>query len=391
MLAPFCVFAAVIAHVPTYDGCSSGCCKPPHHHTTSQVVYIRGTGGLEVHIDSSSKPFDILGHEVIDIDAVFKYEYDPSTYSLYVGCGGCMPGVDPIVVAPTTIPGYEPGVLEPFTQTSYRSVWKKEDRTFNTSVLLESGCPEQHFTIRVVDYSNRTDGSPLIWGAIIGLKESFTFVELLSFPIYIAKNHGDSWNLVGWTLYVLLPFSVLEWWAKRWAIKRYIWGGMPSPLDASMRYRPRAWFYDLAIIGFVWSAWEMFVHLLIAQSNAEFGHEFFVTLGGVIGIGIGIPFPITLASFWSMYHPTWVLAQSWWIPLEMLAAFCYLFLFGAGFYLGPAAVFLASVARTVEHFSQLRNTVYVPLMQQATVVNEYPNDKTEVATEATLPYLSLKQ
>lgn len=84
-----CCFAVdtTVAHVPTYNGCVDNCCTPPHHHTTSQVIYLRGSGGLEIHFTDDG-PFDLDGNETIDIDAVFKYEYDPSTYALYIGCGG---------------------------------------------------------------------------------------------------------------------------------------------------------------------------------------------------------------------------------------------------------------------------------------------------------------
>ena len=74
--------------MPTYDGCSDRCCTPPHHHDVSQVIYVRGSGGLEIHLESMTKPIDIAGGEILDVDAVFKYEYDQSTYSLYIGCGG---------------------------------------------------------------------------------------------------------------------------------------------------------------------------------------------------------------------------------------------------------------------------------------------------------------
>lgn len=104
------------AHVPTYGGGIEQCFTPPHHHDISQVVYIKGSGGLEVHIESQTDPFDILGNEILDVDAVFKQEYDQSTYSLYVGCGGCVATQDPIVIAPVQLDGYEPAVIEPFTQ-----------------------------------------------------------------------------------------------------------------------------------------------------------------------------------------------------------------------------------------------------------------------------------
>ena len=76
---------AVLGHVPTYG---SACTQPPHHHTTSQAVYVRGNGGLEIHIKSDSDPFDIAGNEEIDVDAVFKKKYPFNWYNLYIGCGG---------------------------------------------------------------------------------------------------------------------------------------------------------------------------------------------------------------------------------------------------------------------------------------------------------------
>ena len=73
------------AHVPTYSGGVGQCFTPPHHHSTSQVIYIKGGGGLEVHVDSLTSPFDILGGEILDVDAVFRDEVDQSTYQLFIG------------------------------------------------------------------------------------------------------------------------------------------------------------------------------------------------------------------------------------------------------------------------------------------------------------------
>ena len=50
------------------------------------------------------------------MDAVFKQEYDQSTYELRIGCGGCKALLDPVVIEPVALNGYEPGELEPFTQ-----------------------------------------------------------------------------------------------------------------------------------------------------------------------------------------------------------------------------------------------------------------------------------
>lgn len=76
---------AVLVHVPTYGGGVEGCFTPPRHHDISQVIYVRGSGGMEIHIDSLTSPFDIPGNEILDVDAVFRDEIDQSTYSLYIG------------------------------------------------------------------------------------------------------------------------------------------------------------------------------------------------------------------------------------------------------------------------------------------------------------------
>ena len=112
----FLLLLAARAHVPTYVGGTENCFSPPHHHTVSQVIYLKGSGGLELHIESPTEPFDITGGEILDVDAVFAKRYDQSTYELYIGCGGCVASQDPIVEPPLALTGYEPGTLEPFTQ-----------------------------------------------------------------------------------------------------------------------------------------------------------------------------------------------------------------------------------------------------------------------------------
>ena len=44
-------FAVFWHHVPQYDGCDHNCCHPPHDATTSQVAYLKGSGGVEFDID----------------------------------------------------------------------------------------------------------------------------------------------------------------------------------------------------------------------------------------------------------------------------------------------------------------------------------------------------
>ena len=186
---------ALFGHVPTYGGGVENCFTPPHHHDTSQVIYIKGSGGLEIHCSADGGcPFDLAANEVLDVDAVFRDKVDQSTYSLYIGCGGCVASADPIVIPPMQLNGYEHGELEPFTQTQYSSVFPKADRKYNSSGLAYDVCDQGHFTIRLVDYMNRTGAheGPIVWGAVIGLGETFTVEELISFPLYVLRNHGST-------------------------------------------------------------------------------------------------------------------------------------------------------------------------------------------------------
>lgn len=202
------LLAHVDAHVPLYDFdslCNQSCCEYPHSHTTSQVAYLKGRGGIELHVAD----LDTQNNEIIDFDVVFKYEYDLSTFDVYVGCGGCMPE-DPLLVAPSRPSGYQSGKLEPFTQTGYFPLFKSgSERQFHTELL--SGCPSAHWTIRLVDYKNRSEAGHevLVWGAVVGCEdiscEIFTAAELISFPLYVNRNHGHVWNDVWWSL----PFLAL--------------------------------------------------------------------------------------------------------------------------------------------------------------------------------------
>ena len=71
----------VFGHVPTYDdACVENCCTPPHTHTTSQVFYLKGSGGLEVHLTDDRTPFDTIGGELLDVDAVFPELSQPSEH-----------------------------------------------------------------------------------------------------------------------------------------------------------------------------------------------------------------------------------------------------------------------------------------------------------------------
>ena len=338
------------AHVPTYngDGCHSGCCTPPHHHTTSQVIYLEGTGGLEIHTTSTTTPFNMLESDIVDFDAVFAAPYDTSTYALFVGCGGCLPYVDDPPPIPSSRVHYQSPELEPFTQTTYWSAFPSDNRKFDTSVLIN--CTQAHFSVRLIDFANRTDGSQIRWGAVVGLGESFTFTELLSFPLFVLRNHGDQWNNLGWTYWLILVLATPVWWLLRSSVRACFGWKWLSPFDERMYREPRAWLYEFALVAFGAAAAEMLVHLIYAQARASWGYQFWVSLFGVVLFANGFPVAITMVTWWGLYHRAdrWCIAAWWWAPVELASAFSYLFLFGAGFYVGPLLVFVAGCIRLLD-------------------------------------------
>ena len=329
------------SHVPTYTGCVEKCCKPPRNHTTSQVIYLRGSGGLEIHIINDTFPINIEMGEILDVDATFKEEYDQTTYDLYVGCGGCVASEDALVSnSKIALNGYQPASIEPFTQTRYFSAFSKNERKYNSSILEK--CKEDHFTIRLVDYNNRTDGSEIIWGPVIGIGERFTLVELLEFPIYILRNHGYAWNRLGYTFWIILFIisPIITQYLRIYVFKRIF----------TRETNSREFLYNLAIIGFLSALLEEIVHLVIVQIGYPIEAEFWIGLFIVIIISqsIGIIFTIVVWRSLIYKEEGWCSSHPAWAPLEVLTGFGMLFLFGSGFYLGPAAIMLAGLLRMFE-------------------------------------------
>ncbi len=345
----------VKAHVPTYTGAegNSSCYTPPHHHDTSQVIYVRGSGGLEIHCSAEDCPFDYANGEVLDVDAVFRDEVDQTTYALYIGCIGCMPD-DPINIAPVPLSGYEPGELEPFTQTSYRSVFNKTERKYDSTLLDPSTCADGHFGIRLVQFPNAS--KDIVWGAVIGLGETFTLEELLSFPIFVLNNHGQTWNELPWTYYLILALTPVLTFADRWGMQRLGYGAWtpPSIWDRGMgdpRVEPRAWLLQLSAWGFIAKGLEELVHLVYAQTTSHWNYAFWVGLFGVILIANGGPLALVY-TIWShsIYHRNdrWVTSSPYWWPLELASALSFFTLFGAGFYIGPAFMAVDAFVRMGE-------------------------------------------
>ena len=118
-------FAVFVHHVPSYDA-DHNCHHLPHGPTTSQVAYLRGSGGIEYDLH------EVAGEPVLDFNFVFRNEVDTSTISLYVGCGGCASERpfhwDEPRSLPLDLPAYyHPAKFEPFTQHAYYELVPKGD------------------------------------------------------------------------------------------------------------------------------------------------------------------------------------------------------------------------------------------------------------------------
>ena len=219
-----------LSHVPTYknDQCKENCCIPEHlNYNVSQVLYLKGTGGMEIPLFGSNHPE--TADEIPYWEEPFRVYYDIvvkdflsqeelNQLEVYVGCGGCVESEDePVDGTRITDLQLQAPHLEPFTQTRYYSIFKPDDpadsqfRSFSSYDLLPDenlgNCSEKHMTVRLRD--GRPDPKTvLVWGAVIGREERFTPEELISFPIFVLKNHGEDWNDKWWTILIVI-FSVI--------------------------------------------------------------------------------------------------------------------------------------------------------------------------------------
>ena len=348
-MASLLIHLASTAHVPTY--CEGTCCTLPHAHTTSQVVYMKGTGGVEIAIDQ----FDKDG-ELIDIDAVFRDRVDPTKYDLHVGCGRCKN----FSATPVRAPDYQPPEFEPFTQTAYRSVFAKEDRVFDTLEL--DSCAAGYFTISLTDHHAEPS---IIWAPVIGIGEKFTFAELLAFPVYILRNHGPTWNNLGFTYWSWLAAAAFVLLARNiWRLRR-----CGRPLTT---YVARSHLYEVALLSFLIAALEEATHLIYVHIGVPISSALYIGIFGVILVGQGVPAIFTMI-VWSCagarVRACSCASSSLWAPFEVLTGFSFLFLFGSGFFIGPAAIMLAGTVRAVDlclHFCKCKRWT------QATVAKTPP-------------------
>lgn len=300
---------ALLAHVPTYgdDSCADNCCVPGSLDLNlSQVLYRVGTGGLEIPLDSAEKETHPDRAKAISSEVPYPIYYDIvikdpidnfSLIEVYAGCGGCMKHDNLSASANRTGSiQLQPASLEPFTQTLYWSIFPPDSildpnfRSFSSFELLPENCPYDHVTVRLIDHNASRS---LVWGAVLGKAEIFTIPQLISFPSYVIKNHGPTWNDASYTLFLSAVFAVLiilAWklqccGARRWcceARKRVAtydvcacsnvgwpvwWYAKWYSEDRHVPWREAL--YAIAQFSFVWFSVEQFWHLLIATAGTN--------------------------------------------------------------------------------------------------------------------------
>ena len=344
------------AHVPSYPPYSHNCAGVhPSGHKLSQVAYLRGSGGIEVHLESDTSPIDTKGGELIDFDVVLRDEVDLTTFALYVGCGGCMKD-DPIATPRIHDAAYQDPHVEPFTQTRIRSLFPEGRRKYNSTQLSAALCAEKHFTIRLEDFGNRSDGRAIVWSPVLGIQEVFTSTEVASFPIYILLNHGSAWTELGWTyavfLFFIAPLVLRAWRAHGSPYPNTLhsnplwvdWGGAVPTVTLRV-VDPRETMYDIAIHAFVAAALEELFHLFYAQMGAPLNYQ--------LGLGLAVVAVSQVLPIWYVTmlwngllttrgtaHASSTLWNLWEIAMAIILG---IFWLGAGFYVAPLALFVAGV------------------------------------------------
>lgn len=401
-------FAVFVHHVPKYDGCDHGCCHFPHGPTTSQVAYLRGSGGIEYDLH------ELHGEEYLDFNVVFKKEYDPTTFSVYVGCGGCA-SVKPFhwdepLTLPIDLPKtYQNAKFEPFTQHAYYELLPKgAARQFDLKQL--ANCTSHHASVRLVAHDNVTED--IVWGAVVGCEgwecERFTLLETMSFPIFVIRNHGRAWNDAAWTLpffalFVAVLMVLILWWWWEGVLVWYVPVSPSFPRQlAQMRpgtkwselkavcwvEAPRLLFYTVATWAIVVDIFETFAHFLIAARvvpTGDTGYAIFTFWFGikwVLLLCVAIPWAAAREvpeSKWreggwkckcSWYEglgpssPFW--AQGFWSVPDILIAIVSLLWLGAGFFFFPVAALVAGLIRLIQWFRKppekpppCKSTIYV--------------------------------
>lgn len=182
------------AHIPIFG---TECGSLPHitDHKISQAYYFKTN-----HIDGIEIPSSIAQNTIEDKDGLtlqvtLRHKYNINDFQLFVGC---LPDTNNdirnICTGITSFPYNNSNSitpkspkLEPFSQSVYHMAvdltLKNNIGTCNHTngsyaIILKS--TQQHF--------------PILWSAVIGKGETFSLLQLLSYPLYLGHVHGSYGN-----------------------------------------------------------------------------------------------------------------------------------------------------------------------------------------------------
>jgi hypothetical protein len=95
---------------------------------------------------------------------------------------------------------------------------------------------------------------------------------------------------------------------------------------------------------------EELTHLVYAQVGAPVGYGLYVGIFAVILLPQGVGIVFAVVAWRGLHHRDdgWCSARPLWAPLEIATGFSLLFLFGAGFFVGPAVIMVAGALRLRE-------------------------------------------
>ena len=207
-----------------------------------------------------------------------SFPTDTPDGTLYVGCVAN----EHVTPSAATMKSAD-GTVEPFTQSTYHL---KYDSTIPTCAATQGFAIYGQFN------------GP--WAAVVGKKESFSVVELLSFPVYTAKLHGSWWNdhyvYHWWFLAAVVVTLISARWTSTW----------PRILVAS---------------------------LFLASAFDRFSHAFTLGVFVVAAVADGIPALLVMLpkrpakwgwiAFCVLVAVSVGMLSNWWVPVLLLLAQCF--------------------------------------------------------------------
>lgn len=341
------------AQLPTYARERDACIVPHFDNGRSQVVHLRGSGGIELPCTEADCPFASLGaDDVVRFDVLFRDRVDPARFTLWAGCLTCDPAVavDEAHASPLPV-AYQGKEVEPFLQIGYERALSVVHRSVNASLLRPERCPAQSFGVRLATnaLATGTADEDLRWSVVVGRYRTYTPAELAAMPLHLTNLHGEAWNRAGFTLPLVVVLVVVLGLGIDWLQRVYRVGWrLPSVLDDP--HSARAWLYHAAEVAFVSAAIEKGIHLLIAQAGEGEVHSglFLGLFVGIFAVELG-PLVITFVAWSGMYETN---ACACGAPacgaVQVAVGTGLLFCLGSGLWVGPLAIACAGLLQLAE-------------------------------------------